>query len=89
LIPAGHGWDVKCVKWRKREYKGAKDDATGEDPLFLHALKVPDLDDAVVCVIKYFQGNMNNLQIFQGHNESIRDASWAPNDERRIDSLWP
>jgi WD40 repeat protein len=35
-------------------------------------------------VIKYFQGNMNNLQIFQGHNESIRDASWAPNDERFV-----
>lgn len=25
---------------------------------------------------------MNNLQIFQGHNEAIRDVSWAPNDER-------
>ncbi|BGO97470.1 Polyadenylation factor subunit 2 [Rhodotorula toruloides] len=35
-------------------------------------------------VIKYFQQNMNNLQIFQGHNEAIRDASWAPNDERFV-----
>ncbi|GAA5932898.1 WD40 repeat domain-containing protein [Sporobolomyces koalae] len=33
-------------------------------------------------LIKYFQPNMNNLQIFQGHNEAIRDVSWAPNDER-------
>ncbi|KAM0753770.1 WD40 repeat-like protein [Meredithblackwellia eburnea MCA 4105] len=33
-------------------------------------------------VIKYFQANMNNLQVFQGHNESIRDATWAPNDQR-------
>ncbi|SCV68989.1 BQ2448_2009 [Microbotryum intermedium] len=33
-------------------------------------------------VIKYFQANMNNLQVFQGHNESIRDISWAPNDLR-------
>ncbi|GJN88785.1 hypothetical protein Rhopal_001754-T1 [Rhodotorula paludigena] len=35
-------------------------------------------------VIKYFQQNMNNLQVFQGHNEAIRDASWAPNDERFV-----
>lgn len=33
-------------------------------------------------VIKYFQQNMNNLQVFQGHGEAIRDATWAPNDER-------
>ncbi|CEQ39767.1 SPOSA6832_01332, partial [Sporobolomyces salmonicolor] len=33
-------------------------------------------------LIKYFQPNMNNLQIFQGHGEAIRDVSWAPNDER-------
>ncbi|KDE06963.1 hypothetical protein MVLG_02702 [Microbotryum lychnidis-dioicae p1A1 Lamole] len=33
-------------------------------------------------IIKYFQANMNNLQVFQGHNESIRDISWAPNDLR-------
>lgn len=26
--------------------------------------------------IKYFQTNMNNLQRFQGHSESIRDISW-------------
>lgn len=25
---------------------------------------------------------MNNLQAFQGHKESIRDVSWAPNDTR-------
>lgn len=35
-------------------------------------------------MIKYFQQNMNNLQVFQGHNEAIRDASWAPNDERFV-----
>ncbi|KAK4691993.1 polyadenylation factor subunit 2, partial [Phenoliferia sp. Uapishka_3] len=33
-------------------------------------------------IIKYFQANMNNLQVFQGHQESIRDCSWAPNDMR-------
>ena len=33
-------------------------------------------------VIKYFQANMNNLQVFQGHQESIRDTTWAPNDMR-------
>ncbi|KAM0792152.1 hypothetical protein ACM66B_004850 [Microbotryomycetes sp. NB124-2] len=33
-------------------------------------------------VIKYFQTNMNNLQVFQGHGESIRDVSWSPNAAR-------
>ncbi|KAK4048730.1 pre-mRNA cleavage and polyadenylation factor (CPF) complex subunit [Microbotryomycetes sp. JL221] len=33
-------------------------------------------------VIKYFQTNMNNLQVLQGHNESIRDVTWSPNDAR-------
>lgn len=33
-------------------------------------------------MIKYFQPNMNNLQVFQGHGESIRDVTWAPNDAR-------
>ena len=32
--------------------------------------------------IKYFQTNMNNLQAFQGHAESIRDVTFAPNDAR-------
>ncbi|GAA5843542.1 hypothetical protein JCM11251_001651 [Rhodosporidiobolus azoricus] len=35
-------------------------------------------------LIKYFQPNMNNLQVFQGHNEAVRDCSWAPNDERFV-----
>ncbi|GAA6003305.1 hypothetical protein JCM10207_001853 [Rhodosporidiobolus poonsookiae] len=35
-------------------------------------------------VLKYFQPNMNNLQVFQGHNEAVRDCSWAPNDERFV-----
>ncbi|GAA5867565.1 hypothetical protein JCM8547_001221 [Rhodosporidiobolus lusitaniae] len=35
-------------------------------------------------LLKYFQPNMNNLQVFQGHNEAIRDCSWAPNDERFV-----
>ncbi|KAK4053671.1 pre-mRNA cleavage and polyadenylation factor (CPF) complex subunit [Microbotryomycetes sp. JL201] len=33
-------------------------------------------------VIKYFQTNMNNLQVFQGHGESIRDVTWSPNAAR-------
>lgn len=33
-------------------------------------------------LIKYFQPNMNNLQVFQGHGESVRDITWAPNDDR-------
>lgn len=33
-------------------------------------------------MIKYFQPNMNNLQVFQGHQESIRDITWSPNDAR-------
>lgn len=33
-------------------------------------------------VIKYFQPNMNNLQMFEGHKDSIRDISFSPNDSR-------
>lgn len=32
--------------------------------------------------IKYFQPNMNNLQMFEGHKDSIRDISFSPNDSR-------
>ena len=34
--------------------------------------------------IKYFQNNMNNLQAFQAHPESVRDVSFAPNDARFV-----
>ena len=34
--------------------------------------------------IKYFQNNMNNLQVFQAHSESVRDVSFAPNDNRFV-----
>lgn len=30
--------------------------------------------------IKYWQPNMNNVQVIQGHNESIRDLSFSPTD---------
>lgn len=33
-------------------------------------------------IIKYFQSNMNNLQAFQGHKESVRDITWSPDDSR-------
>jgi len=33
-------------------------------------------------IIKYFQPNMNNLQMFEGHKDSIRDISFSPNDSR-------
>lgn len=33
-------------------------------------------------VIKYFQPNMNNVTLFNGHNEPIRDISFAPDDQR-------
>lgn len=32
--------------------------------------------------IKYFAPNMNNVRMFSGHAESIRDISFAPNDAR-------
>ncbi|KAG0141907.1 hypothetical protein CROQUDRAFT_663254 [Cronartium quercuum f. sp. fusiforme G11] len=35
-------------------------------------------------VIKYFQPNMNNLQVFEGHKDSVRDISFAPNDARFV-----
>lgn len=35
-------------------------------------------------VVKYFQNNMNNLQAFQGHKESIRDICFSPNDDRFV-----
>jgi polyadenylation factor subunit 2 len=34
--------------------------------------------------LKYFQVNMNNLQVFTGHSEAIRDISFAPNDARFV-----
>ncbi|KAG5460933.1 MAG: LOW QUALITY PROTEIN: WD40-repeat-containing domain protein, partial [Olpidium bornovanus] len=33
-------------------------------------------------VIKYWQSNMNNLKMFQGHREAIRDLSFSPTDSR-------
>lgn len=33
-------------------------------------------------MLKYFQTNMNNLQMFRGHRECIRDITFAPNDMR-------
>ncbi|PLW08375.1 hypothetical protein PCANC_24172 [Puccinia coronata f. sp. avenae] len=33
-------------------------------------------------IIKYFQPNMNNLQMFEGHKDSIRDIGFSPNDSR-------
>ncbi|KAI9607628.1 hypothetical protein KEM48_003537 [Puccinia striiformis f. sp. tritici PST-130] len=35
-------------------------------------------------IIKYFQPNMNNLQMFEGHKDSIRDISFSPNDSRFV-----
>ncbi|KAH8929397.1 WD40 repeat-like protein [Atractiella rhizophila] len=35
-------------------------------------------------IIKYFSGNMNNLTLFQGHNDCIRDVSFSPNDMRFV-----
>ncbi|KAK0548916.1 pre-mRNA cleavage and polyadenylation factor (CPF) complex subunit [Tilletia horrida] len=32
--------------------------------------------------IKYFQPNMNNVQLFEGHRESIRGLSFSPDDGR-------
>ncbi|KAI9364402.1 WD40-repeat-containing domain protein [Zopfochytrium polystomum] len=32
--------------------------------------------------IKYWQSNMNNLQVFSGHKESVRDLSFSPSDTR-------
>ncbi|EPQ32375.1 uncharacterized protein PFL1_00571 [Pseudozyma flocculosa PF-1] len=34
--------------------------------------------------IKYFQSNMNNLQAFQGHRESVRALSFSPDDARFV-----
>jgi hypothetical protein len=34
--------------------------------------------------LKYFQVNMNNLQVFSGHSEAVRDVSFAPNDARFV-----
>ncbi|CAH7685674.1 WD40-repeat-containing domain protein [Phakopsora pachyrhizi] len=33
-------------------------------------------------IIKYFQPNMNNLQMFEGHKDSVRDISFSPSDSR-------
>ena len=33
-----------------------------------------------VGTIKYWQPNLNNLQVFQGHKEPIRDLSFSPTD---------
>ncbi|CAO3664214.1 unnamed protein product [Rhizopus microsporus] len=33
-------------------------------------------------VIKYWQSNMSNLKMFQGHKEAIRDLTFAPSDTR-------
>lgn len=35
-------------------------------------------------MIKYFQPNMNNLQVFEGHKDSVRDISFSPNDSRFV-----
>lgn len=35
-------------------------------------------------VIKYFQPNMNNVTLFEGHKEPVRDVSWAPDDLRFV-----
>lgn len=35
-------------------------------------------------VIKYFQSNMNNLQILTAHREAIRDLSFSPDDSRFV-----
>ncbi|GAB5589750.1 pre-mRNA cleavage and polyadenylation factor (CPF) complex subunit [Umbelopsis nana] len=33
-------------------------------------------------VVKYWQSNMNNLKMFQGHREAIRDLTFAPSNTR-------
>lgn len=45
--------------------------------------------------LKYFQPNMNNLAAFHGHDDSVRDVSFAPNDVRfatcgddRVIKIW-
>lgn len=35
-------------------------------------------------IIKYFQPNMNNVTLFNGHSEPIRDISFAPDDTRFV-----
>lgn len=35
-------------------------------------------------VIKYFQSNMNNLQILTAHREAVRDLSFSPDDSRFV-----
>lgn len=35
-------------------------------------------------VIKYFEPNMNNVTLFEGHKEPVRDVSWAPDDLRFV-----
>lgn len=33
-------------------------------------------------IIKYWQPNMNNLNVIQGHREAVRDVTFCPNDTR-------
>lgn len=35
-------------------------------------------------IIKYFQSNMNNLQVITAHREAVRDLSFSPDDTRFV-----